>query len=76
MLFSTLDTFLILWSCRLLKEIAFKSDSVSVYYTVEMTPNKDGMAVNSNTSQVKRIECAVTVKKKVMFAAQITPVNV
>ena len=48
---------------------------ISVDYTVVMRPNKDEMAVNSNTSQVKRIECAVTVQK-VTFAAQITPVIV
>ena len=36
----------------------------------EMRPNKAEMVEHGKTSQVKRIECAVTVKKKVMFAAR------
>ena len=47
MLFPTLDTFLIVWSCRCLQ----KPVSVTVDYAMEMMPNKAEMAVHGNTSK-------------------------
>lgn len=55
-LFPTLATFSFVWSCRL-KE--FTKTVLGNCW-----PNKAEMAVNGNTSQMKTIKCALTVKKK------------
>ena len=63
LLFPTLDSFLIVWSCRFSKGLA-KLVSENADYTVKTRPKMAEMAVHEKTSQVKRKVCVVTVKRR------------
>ena len=70
MLFPTLATFLIVWSCRL-KGLQ-KPVSLSVDYTMEIRPKKPEMAVHGNTSipSEKGRICCYSKKRKKLCSLQ------